>query len=209
MDEWAKSIIIPIHKKGKDKNEPLSYRGISLMATSAKLFTSILNNRIKQYLETNQLLSDEQNGFRAGRSCQEHIFVLNSIIRNRINKNKATFTCSIDMAKAFDSVNHILLWDALIRFGLHGKILETIKYMYSNIEACANLQGHLTKCFKIHGGVRQGDNIVLTLFIIFINSLAEEIKLSNNDIKVGDMNLPILQTTLFSWQKQSTVYKHN
>ena len=80
-EEWANSIIIPIHKQGKNKSEPLSYRGISLMATSAKIFTSILNNRIKQYLKTNNLLCEEQNGFRKGRSCQDHILYLLYIMK--------------------------------------------------------------------------------------------------------------------------------
>ena len=191
-DEWSKSIITPIHKQGKDKNEPLSYRGISLMSTIAKLFTSILNNRIKLYLETNHLLADEQNGFRTGRSCQEHIFVLNSIIRNRNNENKATFACFIDMAKAFDSVNHILLWDTMIKFGIQGKIHNIIRNMYSNIQACVSLDGHHTEWFRIHGGVRQGDNLAPTLFAMFINSLAENIKEKQNGVKLGDVNLPIL-----------------
>ena len=191
-EEWANSIIIPIHKQGKDKSEPLSYRGISLMATSAKIFTSILNNRIKQYLETNNLLCEEQNGFRKGRSCQDHIFVLNSILRNRIIKKQATFACFIDMAKAFDSVNHVLLWDALTKAGLKGKILETIKHMYSNIKASVNLDGHLTEWFKILGGVRQGDNLAPTLFAIFLNSLADKVKELKNGINVGESNIPIL-----------------
>ena len=57
------------------------------------------------------------------------------------------------MAKACDSVNHVLLWDALTKFGLKGKILKTIKHMYSNIRASVNLDGHLTEWFKIPGGV--------------------------------------------------------
>ena len=191
-NEWSKSIITPIHKQGKDKSEPLSYRGISLMSTTAKIFTTILNNRIKLYLETNNLLVEEQNGFRKGRSCQEHIFVLNSIIRNRNNKNQATFACFIDMAKAFDSVNHTLLWNSLINLGIEGKILKIIRNMYSNIEACVSLDGHHTEWFGIHGGVRQGDNLAPTLFTVFINSLAAKVKEEQTGVNLEYLNLPIL-----------------
>jgi hypothetical protein len=61
-------------------------------------------------LEENGALSDEQNGFRSDRNCQDHIFVLTSIIENRIAKKEDTFASFIDSKKAFDCVSRDLLW---------------------------------------------------------------------------------------------------
>ena len=50
--EWGNANIQPILKPGKDKTVPLNYRGISLMSTVAKLYSSILNARLMKYLDT-------------------------------------------------------------------------------------------------------------------------------------------------------------
>ena len=74
---WRKAIIYPILKDpSSDRRIPMNYRGISLLSCISKLYSAFINNRLKTYLEENELLSDEQNGFRAGRSCEDHVFTL-------------------------------------------------------------------------------------------------------------------------------------
>jgi len=124
---WDLSIIHPILKKGKDYKIPLSYRSISLMSTVAKIFNSILCKRITEYLDTNDLLCEEQNGFRKMRSCIDHIYTLYTILRKRKSKNQSTFLCHVDFAKAFDSVDHDLLFAKLLSIGIRGKIYKIIK----------------------------------------------------------------------------------
>ena len=88
-----------------DPRLPLQYRGISLLSTVYKLFSSIINEKIRRIAENNDLYADEQNGFRVGRSCEEHVFTLSSIIRNRKSQHLSTFVAFVDMEKAFDRVN--------------------------------------------------------------------------------------------------------
>ena len=67
--DWGKGIINPIPKANvADHRDPLSYRGITLASTMYKLYCSILNGRLSKWLEYNDKLTDEQNGFRKGRS---------------------------------------------------------------------------------------------------------------------------------------------
>ena len=94
---WRRSItgtyIFPILKVlSSDKRVPLYYRGISLLSCVYELYTSCINKRLSSYLERNNLLADEQNGFRKNRSCEDHIFTHNSVIRN----NKNTFAAFVD-----------------------------------------------------------------------------------------------------------------
>ena len=100
---WLKAIIVPVPKSSnKDPYVPLNYRGISLLSCICKVFSAIINRRIMNYCEMLKLLANEQNGFRQGRSCKDHIFTLSSVINNRIAQKKSTFACFIDMQKAFD-----------------------------------------------------------------------------------------------------------
>ena len=51
-DSWTESIIVPLFKKG-NQNDPNNYRGISLCDISSKLYSSIINNRLQEWIEQN------------------------------------------------------------------------------------------------------------------------------------------------------------
>jgi hypothetical protein len=88
-----------------DPRVSLQYRGISLLSTVYKLFSGILNKRIVDVPDLNNLYADEQNGFRKGRACIDHIYALTSIIRSRKAKRKPTFACFVGFAEACDCVD--------------------------------------------------------------------------------------------------------
>lgn len=103
VPEFCKyGIINPIPKAGgKDNRIPLHYRGITLTSSVYKLFCSVLHNRIAEWAEVNDIIADEQNGFRKKQSCLDHIATLTTIIDTRKKLKKATFCSFIDFSKAF------------------------------------------------------------------------------------------------------------
>ena len=107
--DWDFSDIKPIPKKDKDRREPLQNCCISIICCVAKLYSKLLNTRLQKFLETNEILVEEQNGFRASRSCIDHLFVLITILRNRKLSGQDTFLSFIDYKKAFDSLERGLL----------------------------------------------------------------------------------------------------
>lgn len=183
--EWMKAIINPI-PKGSDKNPylPLSYRGISLLSCIGKIYTGILNSRITKYLEDLDIFVDEQNGFRANRSCEDHVFVLTSIIQSRLCDKKDTFTAFIDFSKAFDSIDRDLLLFKLMRYNIDGKIYFAIKKLFENNINCIRLGNHYTSWFNSSFGVRQGDVLSPTMFGMYINDLAVEINAAKLGVKL-------------------------
>ena len=125
--EWNRSIIKPIPKSIKDDPRvPLNYRGISLISTVYKIYSGVLNNRLNTFLESYGGLVDEQNGFRKNRACIDHIYVLSSVVRARLDKGKSTFSCFVDFKKAFDCVNRDLLLFKLLSSGINGKLYNAI-----------------------------------------------------------------------------------
>ena len=96
------------------------------MCCVAKIYSSILTNRLHNFLEVNNILVDEQNGFRAARSCIDHIFVLTTLLRNRKSLGLSTFLAFIDYKKAFDSVDKSLLLYKLLKIGIHGNFFNAI-----------------------------------------------------------------------------------
>ena len=61
---WSKTLLCPIVKPGKDPRIPTNCRGISLISTVSKVFSSILNTRLTKFVDSNNVLCEEQNGFR-------------------------------------------------------------------------------------------------------------------------------------------------
>ena len=192
-EEWSKGIIKPIPKsRTSDPRIPLNYRGISLISCVAKIFTSILNSRIVSYLDNTGKLNDEQNGFRKDRSCADHIYVLHSIAKDRQTKNLSTYVTFIDFSKAFDCVDRKLLLYILLKSEIEGKMYFIVKALYNLTESCISLNGKLSNWFKTELGVRQGDNLSPTLFSLFINGLAQNIKSLDIGIQIGARKIPIL-----------------
>ena len=102
--EWDASDIKPIPKKDKDFRDPLQNRCITIMCCVAKMYSGILNPQLQSYIEKNKILVEEQNSFRASRSCIDHVLVLFSKLCNRKYKGLNIFLNFIDFQKVFDSV---------------------------------------------------------------------------------------------------------
>ena len=113
---WLRSIIKPIPKgAGKDPHIPMNYRGVSLISCVGKLYSAVLNDRLVAYLELLNLRADEHNGFGKDRSCEDHVFVLDSVVKIWLNNGQSTYVAFVDMAKAFDWVNRdFLLYKLLL-----------------------------------------------------------------------------------------------
>ncbi|KAJ8024120.1 hypothetical protein HOLleu_36756 [Holothuria leucospilota] len=89
--DWTIGLIQPIYKgKGSPKDVD-NYRGITLLSSIGKLFTSILNDRIMNYMQVTGFLGDEQAGFRKGHSTLDHIFVLHTVIDLYLREKKRIF----------------------------------------------------------------------------------------------------------------------
>ena len=94
--------------------------------------------------------------------------------------------------KAFDRVNRDLLFYKMLKIGFGGKVYQCIKDIYDGCKACVNLNGHLTDAFATEYGVKQGDCLSPTLFSLFINDMADEIKSSCNCVSLGNFDVHCL-----------------
>jgi hypothetical protein len=181
--DWLNANISPIPKSAmKDPYTPINYRGIALLSCVGKLYTTILNARITTFCDTNEILSDCQNGFRKNRSCQDHVFALTSIINNNRKEKKDTFCCFIDFQKFFDFIDRNLLLFKVAKIGIVGKMYWAVKSLFNNTKCRVKLgPSFYTEWFDSENGVRQGDCISPTLASIFLNDLLLELNYDIGD----------------------------
>ena len=140
------------------------------------------------YLEDNNILADEQNGFRSGRSCEDHIFTLNSIIRN----NQTVFTAFIDLKKCFDFIDSSMLLYKLLLNKIDGKVYNSIRNIYASTTSCVKINGKMTEWFDCASGVKQGCNLSPTLFSVFANDLVREVNDLDLGVSMGESRVSLL-----------------
>lgn len=168
---WTKIILTMIHKKG-NKDDPSNYRGIALVNSFTKLFTSILCRRLNHWAEAVGILPEPQTGFRIKRSCQDNIFSATTVTQLQLRLGgRSLYGLFVDFRRAFDSVPHALLYDKLHKIGISSKFIRILKSLYDI--ACLQVKsgGYLSNEFDITEGVLQGEMLSPLLFILFIHDI--------------------------------------
>ena len=99
-DDWAQGLIYPVHKKG-DRSDPQSYRKVSLVPSLAKVFESVLENR----LSFKNLVSRDddplQRGFKRDCRTSDNLFVLYNLVETQKTRKKTLYVCYIHLTEVF------------------------------------------------------------------------------------------------------------
>ncbi|KAH6588424.1 hypothetical protein BASA50_010739 [Batrachochytrium salamandrivorans] len=170
---WLCASIVSIDKKDGDPLNPGDKRGIALINVGLKLVCKVLQMRIEQFVETNNLLSYKQTGFRKREECVGQVVSLVDIIQRRQNAGLNTHVLFIDIRKAFDTVPvGALLWK-LQNMGFPRRTLAFLKALYTSSSARARAGSLLSDPFPVQRGVRQGCPLSGLLFNLFINDILD------------------------------------
>ncbi len=105
---WKHAIVIPIFKTG-DVADPDSFRPIALLPIIFKILEKVVTNQLLHFLESRQLLSNTQHGFRPPLSTETVRTAVTNQIFSNIDSKKITMLTLCDLSKAFDSVSHEIL----------------------------------------------------------------------------------------------------
>jgi hypothetical protein len=125
------------------------------------------------FSEENNIIKDNQSGFRKDRRTSDNLFILKCVINKYLNiSKKKLHLCFIDFSKAFDNVWRDGLLLKLQRQGFGGKFYNMIKSMYRPYQTALKYGNGLTSTFTSNKGVKQGDNLSPSLFNIFLNDLS-------------------------------------
>ena len=145
----------------------------------------IILNRLKPLAEN--IIAEEQAGFRCGRSTIEHIFNLRSLCEKHLQHQRNIYHVFIDFKKAFDRVWHEALWATMKKFNISGKLIETIQSLYENAMSAVLVQGTTGAWFHTSVVVRQGCLLSPTLFNMFLKDIMTHALLEkcNGTISIG------------------------
>ena len=157
-------------KKG-NSDDTNNFRSITFVSPLSKFFTSILNKRIIDWMEENDIISDSQFGFRRGRSTTDAIFLLQSLIQKVLYQKERPYCAFVDLQKAFDSVYLNGLWYKLYEQGIDDTLLRVIRDMYDKVKSCVRHCISFSEFFECSVGLRQGEVISPVMSSMFLEHL--------------------------------------
>lgn len=180
--------ITPIFKQG-DRLKTTNYRPISILPYFAKIMEKSMCTRLNSYIEKFELLYPGQFGFRSGHSTDMALVNIQDLITEAIDTNKHSVGVFLDLAKAFDTVNHQILIKKLQHYGIRGKPLTWFGDYLNNRFQQVRCNGVTSSFRPIKCGVPQGSNLGPLLFLLYINDLPQACKTMKIILFADDTNI--------------------
>ena len=167
---WKTCLVFPIFKGGV-KTLANSYRPISLQNVMPKLLESIITAKLSFYCKN--LIINQQHGFVSGRSTITNLLPYQRFLSDRIEEGLQVDAVYADLRKAFDSVNHPILFSKLCALGVHGNLVDWLSSYITDRTQIVKINDCLSKGIAVRSGAPQGSHLGPLLFILFINDISD------------------------------------
>jgi len=122
------------------------------LPTTYKIISNILLSRLIPYTE--EVIGDNQCGFRRNRSTTDRIFCIRQILEKKWEYNEAVHQLFIDFKKAHVSVRREVLYNILIEFGVSKKLVRLMKTCLTETYSRVRVGKNLSDMFPVGNGLK-------------------------------------------------------
>ena len=202
---WKHALVQSVPRKG-DRSNPSNYYPIALPSAIAKVYETLLISHFIKHLESNNLFSEYQHGFRKARSTGDLLFYLTHTWSSSLRNFGESFVVALDISKAFDRVWHKVLLAKLPSYGFTPSFCKLISSFLSNRFISDVVDGATSASFPVSSGVAQGSVLSPTLFLLFINDL---LRASASDVHSFADESALHKSSSFQCQPSSNVHSQS
>ena len=164
------AMIVPLFKSGEDSIFS-NYRPVSLLAQFSKVLEKFFDKRLTEFVEKNNIMNNSQYGFRTTRSTSLALLDFMEKQGRAIDNKPITLGVFIDLKKAFDTIDHLLLIKKLTHYGVRGIASNCIRSYLANCKQFVHFNGVNSELQEVVCGVPQGSILGPKLFILYINDI--------------------------------------
>ncbi|KAJ4427038.1 hypothetical protein ANN_26837 [Periplaneta americana] len=138
------------------------------------------------YLETNNLILNQQSGFRTGKSIVAAVNSLLETVYHAYENGESTKAIFCDLSKAFGCVNHKILFAKLEYYGVNGKEIKLFKSYLEERFQIVSVKGVQSESTHVLAGVPQGSILGPLLFIVMLNDVGQFVNCNSKVILYAD-----------------------
>ena len=135
-----------------------------MLNVDSKIISKALSEKLKEVLP--DLISSQQTAYVKNRHIGETGRLISDLIEITEIRNIEGFLVTMDIEKAFDSLDHNFLISTLEKYGFGQNFISWVKILLNNQESYVINGGKTTKYFMLSRGACQGDPISAFLFIL-------------------------------------------
>ena len=169
--DWAISTVKLLPKSG-DLTNPGNWRPISMTNIFSKILEKLVHRQLLNYIQENRLISVNQFGFLPGKSTYEAIFRTIQQVYGAINSKKVMGMLLLDVAKAFNCVDHEILFIKMEKAGFAQRVINWFR-SYLNRFQRVRMDNVESEVIPVGKGIAQGTVLGPILFIFYVNSIFE------------------------------------
>ena len=179
-DTQRNAILTLLYKNKGEKTDLNNWRPISLLCVDYKIITKALSHKIQGALA--DIINASQTAGIKNRSINNNLWLLRDMIQHDNENKNATVMISLDQYKAFDMVNHSLMFKVLEKFGFGPKFVGWIKTLYTDCTSTIQNNGFYSRTIQLERGVRQGCSLSCYLYVLVAELMAIAIRKDNQII---------------------------
>ena len=185
---WKYAVVTPV-PKSKNNSALTNFCPISVLPVFSKILERVIHDQLVSYFLQHNLFSPYQSGFRPCHSTQDVLLYVVDSWRKAIDTCKFVVAGFLDLAKAFDCVNHDILLDKLTHYGVVGNAHSWFESYLCGRQQAVKFGGCLSAWGSVRVGVPQGSILGPLLFSIFVNDLPSVVNYAQLNMYADDTEL--------------------
>jgi hypothetical protein len=193
--EWKQAAVTPVLKKGNPRLLN-NYRPVSCLPAASKVLEIVVCGQLSEYLEKNNLLPNNQHGFRPARSTMTAWQEIQLDWALKSEQKLVTGVLLWDLSAAFDTLDCVGLCKKLALFGVQPRSVEWVKSFLTGRSQKVKIGNKISSAKMVTSGVPQGGVLSPLIFVLFVSDLQDWLLHSTAPTYADDTTTGTSGTTL-------------